>query len=39
VVRDAIATSGPDLGCAPVQTDVDAYLTVLDHFLDELSPR
>jgi hypothetical protein len=35
----AIATSGPHLGFAHVETDVDDHLTVLDHFLDELNSR
>jgi glutamate-1-semialdehyde 2,1-aminomutase len=36
-VWDAISTSGPHLGFAHVATDVDAYLTVLDDFFDEVT--
>ncbi|BEP11947.1 aspartate aminotransferase family protein [Acidothermaceae bacterium B102] len=36
-VWDAIATSGPHLGFAHEESDVDDYLAVLDDFLDELS--
>ena len=35
-VWEAIATSGPHLGFAHVESDVDQYLAVLDEFLDEL---
>jgi glutamate-1-semialdehyde 2,1-aminomutase len=36
-VWDAIATSGPHLGFAHVDADVDEYLNVLNDFLDELT--
>jgi glutamate-1-semialdehyde 2,1-aminomutase len=35
-VWDAIITSGPHIGFSHQESDVDAYLTVLDDFLDEM---